>query len=132
MKMCLECNELKSYELYYKQAATLDGYQRYCKQCANKRSAESELKNKSKYRTIRRKSNDKFRDEMKEYKIHRGCAECGENHPAVLDLHHTDPAVKDLHPSGASGRKIFYEEVEKCIVLCSNCHRKLHYNLRVA
>ena len=132
MKECVECNQTKSLELFYKQAASKDGHQRYCKQCANERSANSELKKKEKYYTIRKNARNKFAEEVRDYKVSKGCQECGENHPAVLDLHHLNPTVKDLHPSNASGRDLFYNEASKCIVLCSNCHRKLHYKLRIA
>ena len=58
-----------------------------------------------------------------------GCVCCGENEVTCLELHHKDPSVKDIHPSNATGRKIFYQEAEKCVVVCANCHRKLHANL---
>lgn len=128
MKTCLDCKQLKPLTEYYKHKYASDGLQRYCKPCANIRSAKSELKNKDKYHKIRKNVKVKFRDEMREYKASKGCNHCGENHPAVLDLHHLDPNVKDLNPSDATSRKLFYEEADKCIVLCSNCHRKLHYS----
>lgn len=62
------------------------------------------------------------------------CSVCGENHPAVLDFHHLDPEQKDIEVANALNRgwskfKI-QKEIDKCIVLCSNCHRKLHYEER--
>jgi hypothetical protein len=129
MKTCLQCQQTKPLGNFYKQAKSPDGYQRYCKKCSNAFSALSEAKKKQKYDVIRKKARDKFADEVREYKVSRGCAHCGENHPAVLDLHHLDPTVKDLHPSDARGRRLFYEEAQKCIVLCSNCHRKVHYGV---
>jgi hypothetical protein len=127
MKTCKTCNVAKPLNDFYKQKSSIDGYQRYCKKCANNFSAKSESKNKAKYENIRSQVRNRFREELREYKISRGCARCGENHPAVLELHHTDPSVKDINPSAASGRKMFYEEAEKCIVLCANCHRIEHY-----
>lgn len=128
MKTCLKCSVEKPFLAFYKQANSKDGHQRYCKSCANEKSLISESKNLHKYQVIRRTARDKFREEVREYKVSRGCQQCGESHPAVLDLHHLNPDVKDMHPSDATSRKLFYEEAEKCIVLCSNCHRKLHYN----
>lgn len=60
------------------------------------------------------------------------CSSCGESHPATLDFHHTDPTEKESSIAkavryGWSKHRIM-KEIEKCIVLCSNCHRKLHYN----
>lgn len=60
------------------------------------------------------------------------CNKCGENHIACLDFHHKDPNEKEATISqivlkkGWSKKRIL-KEIEKCEVLCSNCHRKLHY-----
>ena len=61
------------------------------------------------------------------------CEMCGENHPACLDFHHKDKKDKSFNvaimaSSGYSIEKI-KEEIAKCIVLCSNCHRKEHYKI---
>ena len=129
MKTCSGCKVEKSLESFYKNKNMRDGYQSQCKACANEASARSEKKNPEKYYKIRKKANHTFRDKLRAYKVERGCRDCGENHPAVLELHHTDPSVKDIHPSSASGLKLFLEEAEKCIVLCANCHRKVHYGV---
>ena len=129
MKTCLNCNTTKPLTDFYKQARSSDGFQRYCKKCANIFSAKSESKSVDKYYVIRKNAKRKFADEVRHFKVSKGCAHCGENHPAVLELHHLDPKVKDFNPSDASGRKLFYEEADKCIVLCANCHRKVHYGV---
>jgi hypothetical protein len=131
MKICRQCEIQKPFGDFYKRKASPDGYQFFCKLCANKKTVASEHKSIEKYQEIRSKRYKKFRDETTEYKVSRGCQHCGENHPAVLDLHHLDPSVKDMDPSAASGRRLFYEEASKCIVLCSNCHRKEHYRLKI-
>lgn len=66
---------------------------------------------------------------LDQYKAERGCQECGEDDPKCLDLHHTDPTTKRLKHTHAMasglGMQSMKDEVEKCFVLCSNCHRKL-------
>lgn len=62
------------------------------------------------------------------------CARCSENHPATLDFRHIDPtqkdrSLRDLIDGGYSLKRI-EAELAKCIVLCSNCHRKEHYDKR--
>ena len=121
------CKTEKSLDSFYKNKNMRDGYQSQCKVCANEASARSEKKNPGKYHKIRKKAFDTVRRKMRAYKVERGCQDCGENHPAVLELHHPDPSVKDMHPSDASSFKTFLEEAKKCIVLCANCHRKVHY-----
>jgi len=61
----------------------------------------------------------------------RPCACCGGYFPSpVLEWHHRDPAGKDGHVL----RRKFHvrlerllAEVEKCDLLCANCHRLEHY-----
>ena len=58
-----------------------------------------------------------------------GCSLCPEKDPCCIDFHHTDPTIKEGNLSvkvahwGIEKLKL---EISKCILLCSNCHRKLH------
>jgi len=59
------------------------------------------------------------------------CARCGENAPECLHFHHLDPRAKEIDlsraiPQGWSKARIL-AELEKCIVLCANCHLKHHW-----
>jgi hypothetical protein len=60
------------------------------------------------------------------------CAHCGNSYPdCVYDFHHIDPSSKEI---GHNLRHRSYEkaliEVQKCLMLCSNCHRIEHYRLK--
>jgi len=58
------------------------------------------------------------------------CTKCEQNHPAALDFHHTNPSEKENLVSKLVSNGCFaaaMEEVQKCIVLCANCHRIHHY-----
>lgn len=65
-----------------------------------------------------------------EYKQINKCAGCGESDTHLLDMHHLDPSQKEACVSTllqyATSIDKVKEEVEKCQVLCVNCHRKLH------
>jgi len=54
---------------------------------------------------------------------------CGENNYACLDFHHNS-GNKEKNISrmvnGSSSLQTIQNEMEKCIVVCSNCHRKIH------
>jgi len=57
------------------------------------------------------------------------CTQCGFNHPAALDFHHTNPSEKENLVSKLVSNGCYaaaMEEVQKCIVLCANCHRVHH------
>lgn len=62
------------------------------------------------------------------------CQQCGESHEACLDFHHRDPKTKlfqlTAQKIGNRSQRSIDAEIAKCDVLCSNCHRKHHYNLR--
>lgn len=72
------------------------------------------------------------RTRMKEmvdaFKASKGC-QCGEVDPVALDFHHTD-GDKEINVSDALrrgwGKDRLVQEMQKCQVICSNCHRKLH------
>jgi hypothetical protein len=49
--------------------------------------------------------------------------------PAVYHFHHRDPGSKDFLISGKSfSFERLQQEVDKCDLLCSNCHAELHWN----
>ena len=60
-----------------------------------------------------------------------GCRVCGEAEPIALDFHHLDPAQKDGSPLRQSSVKRALAEAAKCVILCANCHRKVHAGLIV-
>tara|TARA_B100001564_G_scaffold1933_1_gene1726 strand:- start:15242 stop:15586 length:345 start_codon:yes stop_codon:yes gene_type:complete len=62
------------------------------------------------------------------------CERCGDVHPFyVMDLHHRDPSTKTKggvpYQMKAGSLKSLREEIDKCMVLCANCHRYVHYDL---
>ena len=69
---------------------------------------------------------DAKRQEIASWKSQRGCTICGETNSWVLDMHHLDPTKKESNPAQSATLKTFLKEVDKCLLLCSNCHRKVH------
>lgn len=59
------------------------------------------------------------------------CQICGYNRCInALEFHHVNPEEKDFTISG--GTKSFdtlKSEIDKCILVCSNCHREIHAGL---
>ena len=63
-------------------------------------------------------------------KYGRECSICGYSRcEAALEWHHLNPLEKDIEP-----RKVFsrnwesvIRELDKCILLCANCHREAHH-----
>jgi len=89
--------------------------------------------NTQKVKDSSKKADAIFKKKWKAFKATLSCLECGTDHPAILDFHHIDPEMKNasVHKLVQAGSyKKALEEVEQCIVLCSNCHRVYHYNER--
>ena len=72
---------------------------------------------------------DLISNEVNDYKVKKGCAHCGYNEKAVaLDFHHKNREDKIINVSShwkTSWKQYqkMKKEMEKCIVLCANCHR---------
>jgi hypothetical protein len=51
----------------------------------------------------------------------------------ALQFHHTNPEEKDFQISGNHCRSIekLKKEVDKCVLLCGNCHSEVHAGIRV-
>lgn len=64
-----------------------------------------------------------------DYKEDHPCIHCGESDPRCLTFHHRDPRDKAFQINVATRYwrlESIIAEVEKCDVICANCHLKLH------
>ena len=75
----------------------------------------------------------KYRNKVKEwinrYKLSKGCSVCGYNKCAfALDFHQIGDKKFSIGQGIACNKSLekVKKEIEKCIVLCANCHRELH------
>lgn len=71
----------------------------------------------------------KKRQYIENYKLSKGCAVCGYNKCAsALDFHHNEKRDKKYGISQFNncGLKSIKNEIEKCTLLCRNCHAELH------
>ncbi len=107
---CLECGEANPKNFYGKR-------KKQCKKCFNKKCAEL------------------IREKRKRIIDERGgeCESCGYNkYIGALDFHHPDPDEKD--PNWNVTKNWTYErmkkQTDKCVLLCSNCHREEHARMR--
>ena len=99
--------------------------------------------------TCRRTQRDALREEKRDVvwavRCKFPCCVCGESDPDVLVFHHIDPRTKHrnewsvTYTRGAGGRRgvselvgnnmslrKLVEELNKCAVLCHNCHHRVH------
>jgi len=101
--------------------------------CSNK------CKQKHHYDRVKEQTNTYHSQTIRGYKrklyliefLGGSCKECGYNkNISALEFHHRDPNVKDhqLDSRTLSNRSMDYimNEISKCDLLCSNCHREFH------
>ena len=70
---------------------------------------------------------------LSDYKQQRGCSRCGISDPRVLDFHHNGKESKNFTIGGFRrevGAERLKKEIKKCLIVCANCHRILHDELR--
>jgi len=92
--------------------------------------------NKEKHCLAAKRRRNKHREEVKqfvnEYKASKGCCKCFENETICLDLHHVgNDKITDISSTikNCWNKEEILNEIKKCVVICANCHRKLHSGL---
>lgn len=137
MKTCPSCGEEKPLDEFSWRDKRKGRRASECKTCHSVVRRNYYIRNKAKevrYAIARNiPIKKKVREDFQAYKTSLSCAECGENHPATLHFHHTDPLAKESDVSrlvicGLSRKRIM-AEIQKCVVLCANCHAKVHWDL---
>lgn len=134
MKHCTKCDQTKARSEFAKCTAKPDGLQVWCRICLNKAGFDKYVSSADRRASVkaRRERTKKYNKTLvTRYKRLCGCRVCTEKEPVVLDLHHLDPTIKEDNPSAMMkhSTSMVKAEIRKCVVLCSNCHRKVHAGL---
>lgn len=66
---------------------------------------------------------------LRRYKADRGCADCGEDDPIVLEFDHRRDKSFTIG-NNSRGWSVVLAELEKCDVVCANCHRRRTHKRR--
>jgi uncharacterized OB-fold protein len=113
-KTCGRCNQSKPLSEFYRKPRESGGVTVYCKTCFNTYTTE------------------RFRRRKKQAVAYLGgrCIDCGGVFPYhVYDFHHLDPTRKDVQFTVLRRRswEAITQELDKCVLLCANCHRIRHW-----
>lgn len=117
-KTCSKCGVIKTSDNSFlrKNSST---YHSYCKACNNLNV------------TTRQRE---FKQKCINYKG-GSCIYCGYNSClAALEFHHIDPTQKDFeisnikYTSWDKNKDIIIPELDKCELVCSNCHKAIHFD----
>lgn len=132
IKTCSKCGETKLLTEFSKCGSGC--LHSYCKSCGREMNRNHYRNNKEYYYNKNKRKRKQIRDFIQKDKVQRGCFFCGEKHLACLDYHHLngkdkneDILISNLCNKGWSLERVQIE-INKCIVICSNCHRKYHYD----
>ena len=116
--ICAECGVIITVENGYHRK-NRNRFHSYCKDCISLRDSRKRLD---------------FKNAALNYKG-SSCIKCGYiKNVKALEFHHVDPAKKSptynkRFRSWSFERK--KKELENCIIVCSNCHREIHADLRL-
>jgi len=137
IKKCKLCMNTFPYENFGKRSASKDGLKFRCKECDKRIRRNTYLENKERIsienRRGHKKRKERFYSHFREYlnSEYFKCTKCNytNNIFAPFDWHHIEPKNKKYEISRmVRHTKVkLFEELDKCILLCSNCHRLVHY-----
>jgi hypothetical protein len=130
MKRCIRCHrELPRSAFYtYKKPNGKGTPFSSCKECHRIVTAENYHKHRERNLAHKKTKSMQFKQQCVDYKGGR-CSVCGYDKclPA-LEFHHVDPSQKETKiGANFSTFKKAKPELDKCILVCANCHRELHY-----
>ena len=114
-RKCPRCHIDKDISEFYSRRDRA-GNSAYCRSCSN---AESYARHK------------RLKTDAVMYKGGK-CQTCGYSKClGALEFHHRDPTQKEFALSCSKARTLeaLKSELDKCDLLCSNCHREIHYKL---
>ena len=115
-KCCTKCKQDKPLDEFYKSKTHSQGVMPYCKSCFNNLCIE---------RWIQRKLDA---IEYKGCKCERCNLKVEDSHYSVFEFHHLNPLEKDYDWTKLRLRtwNDIKTELDKCQLLCANCHRIVH------
>ena len=117
----------KSCEICGKKFETTSSTRIYCYECSGE-STRSDTTTRKHQKTILRRSMKKQAIKL----LGGKCSICGYNKCIdALEFHHDNPKEKDfkLGSGNTMSWKEYKSEAEKCILVCSNCHKEIHSKL---
>jgi hypothetical protein len=137
MKTCNKCHLEKPLDQFNKNAAKRDGKQTFCRDCQRAQYKQYYESDDSPERARVRRSNEVIRKLKRDYVVDMKnvpCTDCGVRYPSyVMDFDHLYDKDGDISSMlNFWNLEKIREEVEKCEVVCANCHRQRTYARREA
>jgi len=128
-KKCYRCHEVKPAEEFAWRRKHKGQRDSFCRPCRSAYGKEHYAANKQRYIDQARASKEALRRERTRYlldffKTHP-CVDCGENDPIVLEFDHLGEKAFTIGAKLVQfAWQTVLDEIEKCEVVCANCHRR--------
>ncbi len=130
MKQCATCREWKKEDDFNWRFKSLGIRHPTCRECHKPFRKNWYENNKKRHlqqvKERKHEARNAAREFVYNYLSTHPCAECGEANPVVLEFHHREGKEKAISEMVGGGYPIetIRSEIDKCDVLCANCHRK--------
>jgi len=129
MKRCGRCGELKPQEEFAWRRKSRGQRQTYCRACQAAYNRDHYLANKQLYVDRARARKQDLRVErttfLLDYFASHPCTDCGEGDPLVLEFDHLGGKLFNIGEAlPCRSWASILAEIEKCEVVCANCHRR--------
>jgi hypothetical protein len=144
MKKCGKCKFEYTEQNFYKDSHRKDGLSWDCKKCSSKKhkwyASNSDVPKEcarrwranNKLKTLEHKKQlyQKVKLFQQTY-LKRNPCDCGMADLECLDYHHVDQKTLEKRIPAIHTFNKSIEEMTKCIVVCANCHRKIHAGTKI-
>lgn len=100
-----------------------ENYNRYCREYYKTHKKQYLAKAKKRHEANKAWFEERFKDILH-------CSKCPETDRCCMEFHHLNPKEKEYqiaHMIRTHSKEKIEKEVAKCIVVCANCHRKIHF-----
>lgn len=129
-KLCHGCGQVLDLSSFNFKVATRGIRQPVCRTCSREASRRYYLLDPAPYKAraaASRVYRERNRENMHAYLASSRCVDCGLDDFCVLEFDHRDPTEKEAEVGHLARRSpswaVVLREIEKCDVVCANCHR---------
>lgn len=132
-KTCSKCQSAKPVTEFNFRRRSEGTRHSYCRDCGKKLTHSHYKRNKRSYLDRNTQTYERHRELVRQAKS-RPCADCKVQYPYyVMDFDHRDGAAKKfaLNSVQRKTKQAILREMEKCDVVCSNCHRERTHRRRL-
>lgn len=140
MKICTTCKIEKEIVEFNKNKSRKDGLNTICRKCSNERSRKYYKDNGEEHKNNVVRRNSKYKEKIREFILNyfknNNCKDCGNNDLRVLEFDHLPEFEKSYDIStmlsSSMSLETIQKEINKCDVVCANCHRIRTYDRKTS